>query len=114
MGKFLRRKLSVLLLISTSAVAFATLGDGKKSSDVPKKSNLLSARTTSSGNFSLRSGYTYRGSSVFNNNTEKRYISINTTVTMHKGNTTYIVPLRKKVVLSNVKIDLSNRSLKRN
>ncbi|HRF18024.1 MAG TPA: hypothetical protein PK977_07640, partial [Chitinophagaceae bacterium] len=67
-----------------------------------------------SGSFSLRSGYSYRGNQVINAGAEKRYINLNATVKVQKGNTTYIVPLKKKVVVANVKIDLGNRSLQRN
>jgi hypothetical protein len=112
--KIIGRKLSVILLVAVSAVAsFATLGDGKTKSDSPKKS-LLSSRTTKPGSFSLRSGYTYRGTQIINPQTQKKYISLNTTVTYQKGNTTYIVPLKKKVILNNVKIELGNRQLRRN
>jgi hypothetical protein len=108
------KKMSVLLLLAVSAIAaFATLGDGKTKRDLPKKS-LLSNKTVKPGSFSLKSGYTYRGNQVINTNEETKYIRLNTTVTMQKGNTTYIVPLKKKVLLQNVKLDIGNRQLKRN
>jgi hypothetical protein len=107
-------KLAVLLLIAVSAVAsFATLGEGNKKSG-RSVSSLLSSKTTKPGIFSLKSGYTYRGNQVINSQVSKKYISLNTTVTYQKGNTTYIVPLKKKVALSNVKIELGNRQLRRN
>jgi hypothetical protein len=107
------KKLSVLLLLAVSAIgAFATLGDGK-SKELPKKS-LLSNKTVKPGSFSLKSGYTYRGNQILNTQQETKYVRLNTTVTMQRGNTTYIVPLKKKVLLPNVKIDISNRQLKRN
>lgn len=102
-----------MLIALSAAASFATLGDGKKKSDLPKNS-LLSSRTVKPGSFSLRSGYTYRGTQVINQQTQKKYISLNNTVTYQKGNTTYIVPLKKKVVLSKVKIELGNRQLRRN
>ncbi len=112
--KFAGKKLAVVLLIAVSAVAsFATLGDGKKKSN-SSKSSLLSSRTAKSGPFSLRSGYTYRGNQVINPNNQNKYINLNTTVTYQKGNTTYIVPLKKKVIMNNVKIELGNRQLRRN
>jgi hypothetical protein len=113
--KVLGRNLAVLLLITVSAAAFATLGDGKRKSDLPKKS-LLSSRTTKPGTFSLRSGYTYRGTQIINSQPQKKYISLNLNniVTYQKGNTTYIVPLKKKVILSKVKIELGNRQFQRN
>ena len=108
------KKMSVLLILAVSAIgAFATLGDGKTKGDLPKKS-LLSNKTVKPGSFSLKSGYTYRGNQVINTNQETKYIRLNTTVTMQKGNTTYIVTIKKKVLLPNVKLDISNRQLKRN
>lgn len=107
------KKLVVLLVIAGSAVAsFATLGDGNKKSGA--KTPLLSSKTYRPGSFSLRSGYTYRGNQVISPETKNLYISLNTTVTYQKGNTTFIVPLKKKVILSNIKIDIGNRQFKRN
>jgi hypothetical protein len=114
--KTIGKKLAVLALIVASTVgAFATLGDGKtKSSDAPRKSLLSNRTNTSTGIFSLKSGYSYRGSQVINTESERSYVRLNTIVTMQKGNTTYTVPLKKKVILDRVKIDISNRQLKRN
>jgi len=114
--RIIGRKLAVVALIAFSAVSsFATLGDGNKKSDLPKASLLSSKTTYKPGSFSLRSGYAYRGSSVLNTNQNAtKYINLNTSVTYQRGNTTYIVPLKKKVILSNVKIDFSNRQLQRN
>src|SRR5829696_8693190 len=112
--KMIGRKLSVVLLLAISAAgAFATLGDGKKKSSSSKNSLLSYKPASKPGSFTLRSGYLYRGNEVINTN-EKKYIRLNTTVTMQKGSTTYIVPLKKKVMLQNVKIELGNRQLKRN
>jgi hypothetical protein len=112
--RIVSRKLAVILLIVVSAAgAYATLGDGKSKSG--KKSSLLSNKTlTKAGTFSLKSGYTYRGSQVITNNSDKKYIHLNTFVTVQKGNTTFIVPLKKNVLLRNVTIDISNRQLHRN
>jgi len=112
--KVIGRKLAVIVLLAVSAAgAFATLGDGKKRAGSSKSSLLSYNPATKPGSFSLRSGYLYRGNEVINTS-EKKYIRLNTTVTMQKGNTTYIVPLKKKVILPNVKIDIGNRQLKRN
>ncbi|MEP6699885.1 MAG: hypothetical protein ABJA85_01155 [Bacteroidota bacterium] len=107
------RNLATMLLLSVPvAGAFATLGDGKKKTNSSKNSLLSYKTSVKTGSFSLRSGYRYRGNEVINT-TEKKYIRLNTTVTLQKGNTTYIVPL-KKVILQNVKIELGNRQFKRN
>ena len=75
---------------------------------------MLTAKlATTPGVFSLRSGYAYRGSQVLNTSA-KKYIRLNTVVTLQKGNSTYIVPLKRKVVLEKVKIQLGNQQLRRN
>lgn len=112
--KVAAKNAAILLLLGVTAVgAFATLGDGRKKSDVRKKSLLSSRTATKPGSFSLKSGYTYRGTQVITEGS-KKYISLNTVVTLQKGHTTYIIALKKKVILQNVKIDISNRQLKRN
>jgi hypothetical protein len=109
-----KRFAALMLLIFFAFGAFATLGDGKRKSEIPNVS-LLSAKTIAKqGKFSLRSGYTYRGSNIINTQTEKRVIRLNTVVTMQKGNTTYILPLKKNILLGNIKIDIGNRQFKRN
>ena len=110
------RKLAVLILLAISAAgAFATLGDGKKKASSRPKTSFLSGQTASgSGFFSLKSGYTFRGTRVINENTDKKYFNLNTVVTVQKGKTTYVLPLKKKVIIDKVKIDLSNRQFKRN
>ena len=109
------RKLAAIILLACSGMgAFATLGDGNKKSNLPKKSLLSNKTALKPGSFSLRSGYNYRGSNVINTENEKKYISLNTIVTVQKGKTTFIVPLKKKVILNNVKIDIGNRQLQRN
>ena len=106
------KKLSALLLLLAvfTIGAFATLGDGKIKKG-GSKTSLLSNKSYAPG-FSLKSGYTYRGNDIFSS--QQKYIRLNTTVTMQKGSTTYTVPLKKKVILQNVKIDIGNRQLKRN
>jgi hypothetical protein len=113
--KIISRKLAFIAVILFSAVAsFATLGDGKKKTG--KNKSLLSANKTvvyKPGSFSLRSGYTYRGTQVLNTPSDKRVIRINTTVTIQKGRTSFIVPLKKNVVVSKIKLDFSNRQFNR-
>ena len=100
-------------LIASSAIAgFAALGDGtsKNNSDRPLRSLLTNKSQTNS--FSLRSNYNFRGNQVINTSIQK-YITLNTVLTYQKGNMTYILPLKKKV-LENVKLDFGNRQLRRN
>lgn len=102
----------ILLL---AMAAFATLGEGNRKpgrNDKPRQASILSARTAPTGQFSLRSGYDFRGNRILNTTEQQRVVNLNTVVTLQRGNTTYTVPLRKKV-LANVKIELGNRSLNR-
>jgi hypothetical protein len=109
------RKLAVVLLLAISgAGAFATLGDGRKKASSRPNHTFLSSRSGTGNYFSLKSGYSYKGSQVINSSADKKYISLNTFVTVQKGNTTYVLPLKKKAVLDKVKIDISNRQFKRN
>lgn len=109
------RKMAVVILLAVSAVgAYATLGDGKSKTGTSRSSLLTSKTLTKPGSFSLRSGYSYRGNQVINAQSQKKYINLNTVVTVQKGSTTFIVPLKKKVVFDKVKIDIGNRQFQRN
>jgi hypothetical protein len=100
--RFLKRKLATAVLVTASVAAFATLGDGGKKT--PK--SLISSSKHSSKGLSLRSTYNYRGNNLFSTSKPK-YINLNTTVTYQKGNATYIVPLKKKVLLDKIKFNPS-------
>ena len=103
----------VLLIVCTTMGAFATLGDGKKKT-VSSNKGLLSSKTFTPGTFSLKSGYSYRGNQVINTKNTTQYVRLNTVVTLQKGNVTYTVPLKKKVIIDKVKINIGNRKLKKN
>ena len=114
--RIVARKAAVMvLMLATTAGAFATLGEGYRSEGPKDKNSLLyTTPTTRHTNFSLRSGYTYRGSQIFSSGVKKTQIRFNTTVTVQKGNTTYIVPLKKRTGLDKVKIQIGNQALRRN
>ena len=98
--RLLKRKLATAALVTASMAAFATLGEGgKKDKDVFGKYN--------SKSFSLRSNYSYRGNNLLNATQPARFIMVNTVVTYQKGNATYILPLKKKVLLDKVKFTLT-------
>ena len=90
-----------VLLITDSFGAFATLGDGKsgKVTPAPAKNNLTSR------NFSLRTGYNYKGNQIFSLEPEKKFIMLNSVTTFQKGNSTYVLPLKKKVFLGKIKFN---------
>lgn len=101
----LQRKVATLLLVSASLAAFATLGEGGKKSLPRNGKNLLSARSAAVDykSFSLRSGYAYRGSKLLSNTSGyNNYILLNKVVTMEKGNQTFIVPMKRKVLIDRI------------
>ena len=109
-----RKAITVALLSFFAAGAFATLGDG--SSKKSKNKNILSDKSVlinHGGNFSLKSGYKYRGSNVINPERQDVYINLNTVTTYQKGNRTYIVPIKSKVLLGNVKFSAGIPQLNR-
>ncbi len=101
--RFITRKLATALLVTASAGAFATLGDGGKKS-ASSTINASSTRLTAK-NFSLRSGYNYKANNLFTPTKPAKFIMMNTAVTYHKGNVTYILPVKKKVILDKVKFN---------
>ena len=101
----LKRKLATAVLFAASSVAaFATLGDGggaKKG----QSSILIASKPVSysAKDFSLRSGYNYRGNNLLNTPKVQKTVMLNTVTTFQRGNTTYILPLKKRVILDKVK-----------
>jgi hypothetical protein len=100
--RILSRKLAVIILMAGSAAAaFATLGDGKIKSDRSKRSLLSDKTSVKAGTFSLKSGYTYRGTQVINAR-KPQYVNMNTMVSYQRGHTSYVLPMKKKVMLDKV------------
>jgi len=110
----LRRKAVIVAMLSFLTVgAFATLGDGTSKKSTNK--NILSDRNIfiRHGGFSLKSGYNYRGNNVINPERQESYINLNTVAVFQKGNRTYILPIKSKVLLGNVKISAGIPQLNR-
>lgn len=105
----LKRKLTTLFLIVISVAAFATLGnEGGKKKSLSKKNFLSHKPSYNYKNFSLKTGYNYRGMNVFSQSrSEGKYILLNNVVTHHEGNTTYITPLKRKPLGGKVKFNLT-------
>ncbi|MFZ9695252.1 MAG: hypothetical protein ACO3AY_05195 [Chitinophagaceae bacterium] len=103
------RPIALMLFLLITVGAFATLGDGKKKSAVISKKILSGRSVQFDGNFTLRSGYNFRGNTVLAPE-QKMVVRINTNVVVGKGNNSFTVPLRGKAVISKLKIELGNRS----
>jgi hypothetical protein len=97
--RLIKRKIATAVLVTASVAAFATLGDGGK------KEKSLSSTEFTTRSFSLRSTYNYKSNNLFSTSKPQKYIMLNTVVTYQKGNATYILPLKKKVLLDKIKFN---------
>jgi hypothetical protein len=97
--RLIKRKIATAVLITVSLAAFATLGDGGRKNELKSSSNTLSYK-----NFSLRTGYNYKSNNLFTTQ-PRQYIQVNTVFTYQKGNTTYVMPLKKKMVLGKIRFN---------
>jgi len=99
--RLIKRKLATAVLVTASVAAFATLGDdgGKKGKTPSTEFNVKT--------LSLRTHYHYKSESLFNTKKPQKFIMLNTVVTYQKGNVTYVLPLKKKVLLDKVKFNPS-------
>lgn len=95
---FIKIKLAAVCCIVASVAAFASLGDGGKH----KFDRGAAVVYNFSKNFSLRSGFAYKSDNILNAPESRKFIMINTVVTYQQGNTTYIMPLKKKVLLDKI------------
>jgi hypothetical protein len=103
-----KKKFFTALLISGSLAGFATLGDGSVKKSSYSKSLLTYKPIYNYKSFTLKSGYNYRGSKVFSpKSSQDNYIILNKVITYQKGNTTYILPLKRKVLLDKIKFNPS-------
>lgn len=107
----IKRKLVTAFCITLSVAAFATLGDGKQKGGGGTQSKTLLSKpsTYNYKTFSLKSGYNYRGNMLFQTQKEEKFIMLNTVITYQKGNATYILPMKKKVLMDKIRFAPSGR-----
>src|SRR5690349_5912864 len=98
----LKRKIATAVLIALSLASSATLGDGGKKEHSGTTTRPL---TLSSKTFSIRTGYNYKANSFFTREESSKFIMLNTVVTYQKGNATYVMPLKKKVLLDKIRFN---------
>jgi len=96
----IKRKLATAVLVMVSVAAFATFVD-----DGGKKGAAISNPESVTRNLSLRTPYNYKSNNLFTSGKQQKFIMLNTVVTYQKGNATYILPLKKKVLLDKVKFN---------
>ncbi len=106
--QLLQKKAAIIIVLLGSTLgAFGTLGDGKGK---PRQKSLLTKAPVflNTGTFSLKSTYDFRGNHIINEE-KNNYLFINTTLTYKKGNTTYIVPIKRKVILDKIKFNPASK-----
>ena len=96
--RLIKRKLVTAVLVTASLAAFATLGDDGGRKARPANSDF---RTS----FSLRTPYNYKSNNLFSSSNPQKFIMLNTVVTFQKGNATYVLPLKRKVILDKIKFN---------
>jgi hypothetical protein len=96
--RLIKRNLATAVLVTASLAAFATFVD-----DGGKKGTKISSPDFTVRNFSLRTTYNYKSNNLFTSSKSPKFIMLNTVVTYQKGNATYILPLKKKVLLDKIK-----------
>ena len=101
--QILKIKAVTVVLIAVSVAAFASLGEGNSSRELRTVKLLTPKPAYNYKNFSLKSSFNYRGNKVFSMH-RNEYVMMNTVVSYKKGNSTYLVPMKKKVILDKVKI----------
>ena len=91
------------ILTSQMFVSFADRGVGKKKTKIVL--NIKSPNNfTSSLNFNLRNGMKYTGSVTTSTNTvTTSSTKFNTLVTYQKGNSVYILPIKQKIFVADVR-----------
>ncbi|TCJ17567.1 hypothetical protein EPD60_05075 [Flaviaesturariibacter flavus] len=97
-----RKQILTALCVVFSVGAFATLGDGKGNPALGVSANRsfsIRSHYSATQRFSLRSGLTYSADRLLTEDEPRVRINLNATITYQRGNTTYIVPLKKKPVL---------------
>jgi hypothetical protein len=110
--KALKIKSAIIILMAVSTFgAFATLGDGKKKPSSKSKPILSYKKTFPlKGSFTLKTGYNYKANQLSSAQTKVSVINLNTVVSYQKGNATYMIPAKNKVLLDKVKFGLGVRN----
>lgn len=101
MKKSIRILFLVSILTSQMFVSFADRGVGKKKTKI-----VLNIKTpnnfSSSLNFNLRNGMKYTGS-ISTNSVSTTSTKFNTLITYQKGNSVYILPVKQKMIVADIR-----------
>ena len=101
MKKTVRILFLVTILTSQMFVSFADRGVGKKKTkvvlNIKAPNNFISSL-----NFNLRNGMKYTGS-ITTNSVSTATTNFNTLITYQKGNSVYILPIKQKMIVADVR-----------
>ena len=104
MNTYTKKLLTICLLFSFTQMAMADRGMGKRN----KNKSILNIATPTvslrnSIGFNLKSGLKYSGSLLTTSETFSSSMITNSIVTYQKGNTTYIIPYKHKIIIPELK-----------
>jgi hypothetical protein len=107
MNRFIQKSLVVALLLCTALYAFSAGTVDKKSRNKSKNRITLNIGTIgslrTSLNYNLKNGLQYKGSLQSNNLFTRGSVTSSSAATFQKGNTTYVLPGKQKIIIPEVK-----------
>lgn len=95
--------LPVVVLFSTTQIALADRGIGRKSKSKVTLNISTPTIIRNSVSLNLKTGLKYTGSVFLNQKNYGNSVVNNTLVTYQKGNTVYIIPYKQKVLVPEIK-----------
>ena len=95
----LRKSAWFLSLTAIAFLGFASSGggDGKRKSKLSFDRDFVPVRTA--GGFTLKTGPSYKGSRLLNYTKQNNTVHFTSVITYQKGNTTYILPYKNKMMM---------------
>ena len=103
MKRFTKKILAFTMLFSIVCDAWADRGVGKKSKTKTVLNIAAPTNIKNSIAFNLKSGLSYKGSLLMANKTFANNAIVSTSlITYQKGNTTYIIPYKNKITVTEV------------
>ncbi len=105
MERFIKKASIILALVSVTTVVFADRGTGKKSNKVKTTLNINTSSSSLKSSIlsNLKNGLAYKGSLLANRQVSNSLIVNNNLMTYQKGNTTYIIPFKSKMTVTDMK-----------
>ena len=106
MERFIKKASIILALVSVTTVVFADRGSGKKSNKARTNLNVVTTGSTSLKSSilsNIKNGLSYKGSFLASRQVSNTVIINNNLMTYQKGNTTYIIPYKTKLTVTDSK-----------